>query len=533
MNASDWFGMDEGTRRQRIKEAYARYLPQHANGPAEHEYLSWMGNSNYEQEIANSPEAKASAAGQTYVRQYDPIGGFDMNKLNSNHNTTKYNAARAWQEWGQPNDLQGFTNYYNTKYGADAQVTGADKVDYGDGFGSIDNLFGHGAGINRFQWAPTNTPTPARTGTPAPVPGVPGAPVGSAATPAPVNPAGTPGRTGAPGTGDQTFASSLGFTPGTAFQWQRGGQAAQTAFNTVRDAIAQNFGREASADEIWNTYLKWERAPDARFLQEIVHNIAQQPEAVAHRNAPAATPAATTAPAPDTSQSNYGNSASSELFLNEALSRLEQLHQPVDDPFQSIYALYAMQQAMGLSGDPYTAGDDAALRARYMEPLTQARDAAQQQTAERMGARGITPSSGLYQDQMNQLDQGYERGVAQGSNDLAVRAIDEKQRRNQQQLAIFNSLMQMSSGQRAENSANGREALSVAGLFPQFESDRLNQLLAASGEGATSTSNLAQWLQTMQNQNANQAGQNNQNSQQSSYAWAQAIVRAMAALGLG
>jgi hypothetical protein len=228
---------------------------------------------------------------------------------------------------------------------------------------------------------------------------------------------------------------------------------------------------------------------------------------------------------------NYGNSQSTELFINTLLQRMEELQKPQEDPFRDLLQVLSLSRVKGLEGDPYTAGDDAALRARYMAPLTQARDTAQQQVRERIGARGMLPSSGLLEQSLSNIDAGYEQGVAQGSNDLAVRAIDEKQNRGNQQLDILRNLENVSAGARGEHTGQMQELTQLAAMFPQLDSQRLQQLLQASGEGATSPGQLASTALGIGNQQMDQQQINDRNRQATAAAWGEYLAYILSQMG--
>lgn len=91
---------------------------------------------------------------------YQPIPGFDMAKMNNlAHVTTKYTFARTVQDMGllgapKSEHLQAIVDAMNAK-GANARVTGQDKIDFGDGYGPIDVIFSVGDPEARWQWVPT------------------------------------------------------------------------------------------------------------------------------------------------------------------------------------------------------------------------------------------------------------------------------------------------------------------------------------------------------------------------------------------
>jgi hypothetical protein len=192
-------------------------------------------------------------------------------------------------------------------------------------------------------------------------------------------------------------------------------------------------------------------------------------------------------------QNNPGGytDASSQLYLGQLMQRLLELRTPQNDPMENLLALAGMQRVGDLtSATPYTAGEDAALTAKYMNPLTRARDAALLRNKEQISARGMGDTSGLLHVLDRQTQNDYQHGVAGASNDLAVRAVDEKQRRQDEALTILNSLMQLSRSRTDRQNALYDQALSVAKGFPDFDEQRLRDLLASSGEGVSSTGAL-------------------------------------------
>ncbi|MGE3957514.1 MAG: EF-hand domain-containing protein [Vicinamibacterales bacterium] len=89
---------------------------------------------------------------------YDPIPGFDLNKLNNpEHTTIKYQFGRAVQDLAlapTSANLQAIVDHFNAN-GGNATITGEDKIDFGDGFGPIDVIFSVGDPEARWQWLPT------------------------------------------------------------------------------------------------------------------------------------------------------------------------------------------------------------------------------------------------------------------------------------------------------------------------------------------------------------------------------------------
>lgn len=212
-------------------------------------------------------------------------------------------------------------------------------------------------------------------------------------------------------------------------------------------------------------------------------------------------------------------SASTDLYVNEILTRLAELRKPIEDPFQKLYQALALARVNDLNAAPFTAGEDAALRAQYMEPLTQARDQQRRDAIDRLGARNIGPSSGLYQQQAySNVDRNYDQGLAGATNDMAVRAINEKQAREERQLGILMDLVNNAGNTRAEDSARGREIVSTAQLLPNLDTQRLSSLLAASNPGS-STGDASDILRMLTGLNINQQNRDDQSRQATAAMW--------------
>lgn len=174
-----------------------------------------------------------------------------------------------------------------------------------------------------------------------------------------------------------------------------------------------------------------------------------------------------------------------DLYFNELMARMEQLRKPVNDPLAPLYQLMALERVKKLQGDPFTGGEDAALTARYMNPLTQARDASLQRNREAIGARGMLPSSGLLQELNQDTERGYEQNVAAGSNDLAVRAVNERQARQQEQLQVLSQLLGFGRTQRTEQDQRANELIKLAAEFPGFDERRLGMLMDAGNDNSS------------------------------------------------
>lgn len=214
---------------------------------------------------------------------------------------------------------------------------------------------------------------------------------------------------------------------------------------------------------------------------------------------------------------------SSMLFLNEVMNRLNQLKQPQDTTVLDKLRQMALDRVDSLNGAPYTAGEENALVTQMRDPLTLARDTAKKQKAEDLARRGIGPSSGLYASEMGKIDQAYERGMAQGTNQLAVNAVTEKQRRADEQLSILMNLLGTTNTQQDRTDQRAREVLQTAEVFPNFDEKRLQDLLGASNDGASNPGSLLSSIMQLGNLNLNAQNTANANSQASASTWGQIL----------
>ncbi len=219
---------------------------------------------------------------------------------------------------------------------------------------------------------------------------------------------------------------------------------------------------------------------------------------------------------------------SSMLYLNQVLQRLGQVQQPQDSSILDLLKSLALKRVDALNAPPYTAADEAALITKYRDPLTQARDAAYQRNRETASMKGFLPSSGLLRHMDTETNKGYEQGIAQGANQMAVNAIARKESNAQQQLAILSNLLSVNNNSVDRSNAMADQAVNLAKLFPDFDTQRLNTLLGASSDtGASSALNS---LLALGHLNSNTLNDNNANAQANSAAWAKLLAQIFAGL---
>lgn len=228
--------------------------------------------------------------------------------------------------------------------------------------------------------------------------------------------------------------------------------------------------------------------------------------------------------------STYGNNANTELYVNEILSRLQQLRQPIDDPFNRALQVQALQRVQELQGDPYTAGQDAALVARYRAPITQARDAQYLRNKEEASRRGFLASSGLLGELDKNTDRAYQQAVASGANDLAVQAVAEKNARAEQALAILSALVNAENARRSEVDNRSNQLVSTAALLPGLDEKRLALLLDAAASGTQANSSALSNLLSLAQLNQSASQTNSANSQNNAATFGAYLAQLLAGL---
>ena len=104
---------------------------------------------------------------------------------------------------------------------------------------------------------------------------------------------------------------------------------------------------------------------------------------------------------------------------------------------------YLTSRATQLQGAPYTGAEAEILRTQALDPIENDRQASKKRALENIGARGLTPESGISQELLNRVDAGYDRSRAGAQNELAYRTINEKRSREQEAQQLLASIPQI------------------------------------------------------------------------------------------
>jgi hypothetical protein len=196
-----------------------------------------------------------------------------------------------------------------------------------------------------------------------------------------------------------------------------------------------------------------------------------------------------------------GSSYVSDPLMGQYIDRMNGLidrltgPQPVNPALQEAMAkLQAMFDAPMAAAPQvpvgYTDAQRAMLQTNVREPIMSARDAAQQRALERASARGIGLSSGVLQDESQNIDTGYDRMSGEALRQLAANELAMQAQQNQ-----LNAQLKAATEQ-DYNSRRSQIASTMAGLGSGLQGQDFNALVQALG----ATSSLGQLPLLLQNQ---------------------------------
>lgn len=205
------------------------------------------------------------------------------------------------------------------------------------------------------------------------------------------------------------------------------------------------------------------------------------------------------------------------------------------------------QRITELNQEPFSAGEENALRTKAKDQLTIDRDAQRQMALEDISRRGVDDSSGVLQERYANIDRAYAGADSKAMNDLMLFIAQQRQDRKDKATGIAgqlatagaadaqmqNSAWEASAGrlmqaattianlqaqQRGETRANQQQVLNLAAMLAQLPVDRLNMMLSivnGTGGGANGLNSL--FGNTLALSNSQQSAQNQQNAGQAAF----------------
>jgi hypothetical protein len=176
-----------------------------------------------------------------------------------------------------------------------------------------------------------------------------------------------------------------------------------------------------------------------------------------------------------------------------------------------------------LQQEPFSAGEEAALKARYLDGIVKERDTARQQMRERLGAMGHAPTDGAMAQADIDVERQFGQNYGRALGDMTLYQSEERQRRRNQaqQLAELLQSSGLTAGQVVanlrqqewgNNQALGRERLQTSALPSELSRERMQMLSQLLNGQGMDPSSIMSGLQSIGSQYANQSQQSAQNN---------------------
>ena len=168
-----------------------------------------------------------------------------------------------------------------------------------------------------------------------------------------------------------------------------------------------------------------------------------------------------------------------ESLLRQVTS---QLSTPTQTPDYQNLVDYLKSYGQQLQGPAYTPSQSELIQTQALDPLTQQRDAQEQQILQWASAHGLDPKSGPVLQQLQDLNQKYQQARTQVQSGFATNAIGFEKQQQAQAAQIGQILQTLEQGQQTGNEARALQAVSLMGQLPALADTRLaaaNQTLSA------------------------------------------------------
>lgn len=205
-----------------------------------------------------------------------------------------------------------------------------------------------------------------------------------------------------------------------------------------------------------------------------------------------------------------GAYAGTNVFSDPATANFEQLLNSMISRFNTPQTPPGYQQAIDqmntyltqLNGPVYTPQQMDLMQTQAWDPMQQQHDAAKQQLMQRLGARGIAPTSGVFQSAMEDLDRQFQQAHTQTQANFSNQAIG-LQRQNQAQAAqLAPAISNFQQAQTGWQDQRALQAESLAALIPAMAQQRLQT--ASGAVQPMSPTAIMTLINSMQNQGYNQ-----------------------------
>jgi hypothetical protein len=105
------------------------------------------------------------------------------------------------------------------------------------------------------------------------------------------------------------------------------------------------------------------------------------------------------------------------------------------NPYEGQYATRTNAAYADLMKEPFSAGEEAAMKERYFGQIELDRGTARQQTLEHLSSQGVAPSSGVAIETLKQVDQHFDELRAKAQNQLLTDTVSLRDTRHDKALA--------------------------------------------------------------------------------------------------
>lgn len=212
-----------------------------------------------------------------------------------------------------------------------------------------------------------------------------------------------------------------------------------------------------------------------------------------------------------------------ESLLRSLVDRLNTPQQTQDYSKVTDYLRQYMEQ---LQKPGYTPAESEQIQTQTLDPLSQQRDAQQQQIIERFARHGITPSSGIVQKALQDLDTQFQQLRTRAQGAFTTNAITMNQQRQQQAGQVGLTLQQLEQAVAANDEQRAQHAVQQFFQLPQLADTRMaaaNNVLQGSAVSPVSLLGALNAFQATGNQQ-------NQFQQAQTNAYLQELIRAVTQL---
>jgi hypothetical protein len=179
----------------------------------------------------------------------------------------------------------------------------------------------------------------------------------------------------------------------------------------------------------------------------------------------------------------YGGTS---VFNDPATSNFESLLNGMINKFATPKVPPDYQQAIDqlngylkqLNGPTYTPEQMGMLQTQALDPINQQHDVARQQTLQRLANQGITPSSGIAQQALQQVDQSFEQMRTQAQNQFSANAVNLSRQNAATAASLAPQISQFEYQNMTAQDPRNLQAVNLASMIPQMA---LQRLTAAQG----------------------------------------------------